>query len=287
MSRPYFRVSHTATLLTLVLLTLSALLSLPALADPVSAEIATKMPRFLHPLPAGFTMYLTFMGTGFFDWTTPHPEIPNCFQQVCPGTYFFDQILDLDQAEQEAWRQEALVFWQDRFGIDPEDPAWEGRVTFFPFVADPRNDIRAYSMAGARIHRQGWKVLDGGWLLVVTDPAGVELGGEFAGTHVEANTVFSHGKYLIQARTRSGRYLADIAIDYKARGPISFVQGIPWVGNCEIFRTTIDGVETNWGSGQAQPNQVVEEFADGRVKQSYRNILTYGAGSGFGEPYPD
>lgn len=240
-----------------------------------------------HPLPDGFAMYLTFMGTGLYDWTLPHPEVPDCFQQLCVGEYFFDEILGLDEAEKQTWHEEALAFWENRFGIDPEAPEWAGRVSAIPFFADPRNEIRAYSMAGTRIHRRGWQVLDGGWLLIVTDPEGVELGGEYEGLHVAANTVFGYGKYLVQARTRHGRFLADIEIDYQARGPISFVQGFPWVGNCEVIRTKINGHPTQWGLGQAQPSQVVKEFPNGEVKLSYRNIITFGAGGGFGAPYPE
>ncbi len=248
-------------------------------------EPKDRISSIFHPLPEGFAMYLTFMGTGLYDWNSPHPEIPGCFQQLCVGEYFFDEILGLDDSEKRAWHNEALAFWSGRFGIDPYDPAWEGRVNAIPFFADPRNDIRAYSMAGTRIHREGWTVLDGGWLLIVTDPEGVELGGEYAGLHVGPNTVMGHGKYLIQARTRNGGFLADIALDYQARGPISFVQGFPWVGNCEVFRTTIDGETIDWGVGQAQPSQVVIPMPANEVKLSYRNIITFGAGGGFGEPF--
>lgn len=258
-----------------------------AISPSGEAKAPEKLGRLFHPLPEGFSMYLTFMGTGLYDWESPHPEIPNCFRQLCVGDYFFDEILGLDEAAKQEWYEEAVIIWSTRFGIDPEDPQWAGRVTAIPFYADPRNDIRAYSMAGTRIHRHGWHVLDGGWLLIVTDPNGIELGGEYSGLHVGPNTVFSRGKYLVQARTRHGRFLADIEIDYQARGPISFVPGLPFVGNCEIIHTTINGEPTSWGIGQAQPSQVALETSTGEVKLSYRNILTWGAGGGFGEPFSE
>ena len=270
-------------------LTLFGLLALTLLviSPPVEAEAPDKHGWLFHPLPEGFTMYMTFMGTGLYDLESPHPEIPSCSQQLCVGDYFFDEILGLDEAAKEDWYQQAVTIWSTRFGIDPDDPQWAGRVTAIPFYADPRNEIRAYSMAGTRIHRQGWEVLDGGWLLIVTDPEGVELGGEYAGFHVGPNTVFGRGKYLVRARTRHGRFLADIEIDYQARGPIGFAPGFPFVGNCEIISTTINGESVNWGLGQAQPSQVALLMPTGESKLSYRNILTYGAGGGFGEPFPN
>ena len=262
-------------------------LALLVTSPPAEAMAPDKHGWLFHPLPEGFTMYLTFMGTGLYDLESPNPEIPNCFQQLCVGDYFFDEILGFDDAAKEDYYQQAVTIWSTRFGINPEDPQWVGRVSAIPFYADPRNNIRAYSMAGTRIHRQGWEVLDGGWLLIVTDPEGIELGGDYAGLHVGPNTVFSRGKYIVQARTRHGRFLADIEIDYQARGPIAFIPGLPFVGNCEIIGTTINGELVDWGLGQAQPSQIAVEVSTGESKMSYRNILTWGAGGGFGEPFPD
>jgi hypothetical protein len=43
-----------------------------------------------------------------------------------------------------------------------------------------------YSMAGERVPAEGWEVRDGGWQLVVIDPDGFELGGDFAGLTIPA-----------------------------------------------------------------------------------------------------
>lgn len=277
MSRPTQRTSVLVQALILVLVLLA----------PAAHANGPQSPPIFHPLPDGFSMYMTFMGTGLFDMTSPNPEVPNCFQQLCIGDYFFDVTLGWDAAEKQTFHEEALAYWYDRFGIDPQDPAWAGRVTTISFIADPRTNIRAYSMAGTRIPEAGWEVLDGGWMLIVTDPNGVDLGGEFAGVHVGPNSIFARGKYVVQARSKDGGFLADIVVDYQSRAPIEFIPGAPAVaGNCEIIRTTINGELTDWGSGHGQPSQLLIPTPTGETKVSYRNILTYGAGSGFGDPYP-
>ncbi len=239
-----------------------------------------------HPLPEGFTMFVTLMGTGLYDWTSPHPEVPNCFQQLCIGDYFFDEILGFDDAAKQAFHADALAHWQSRFGIDPTDPVWDGRVMAVPFLADPRVNMRAYSMAGFRIPPAGWTVHDGGWILIVIDPDGIELGGEFAGMYVPANTVFSRGKYVIETRPRTGAWQADVVIDYQARAPIPFVPGAPAMGNCEVLGATVGGEDLGWGPGHGQPSQLIVPMPSGEIKTSYRNVVTFGIGSGLGAPYP-
>lgn len=231
-------------------------------------------------LPDGYSHYLTYIANGSFPANDPHPVIPNCQGAVCATDYFQTHIMNRDQATIDQLTNQAASFYLNRFGVDVTDPANIGRVQFFNFMLDPRLEYRAYHVSGKKPPTEGWVVRDGGWILLITDPNGFTLGGEFSGATVPAGTMFFYGEYNIHASS-SNSSNEDIIISYRSGSPIvaNPFGLIPFA--CEISTATIAENFPNGTEGLAQgfsgplaPNQ------QGILVGNTRNTLTFSDNGG-------
>jgi hypothetical protein len=168
-------------------------------------------------------------------------------------------------AEIEQNRADALAFFAQRYGLDPE--AQDG-LEFADFMLDPRNEYRAYVVSGETVSSEGWVVRDGGWRLEVTAPDGVTLGGEFEGTHMSQGSFLVFGDYNIDIPNGE-----PIIIHYESGGPI-----IPTEEGM-MFRCDLTHPE--WGEGLAQGISAPQTLEDGRTHANIRNVLTF---PGLGDP---
>lgn len=129
-------------------------------------------------------------------------------------------------AEIEQDRANAIEFFQQRFGIDVVD---NENVMFTSFTFDPRNEYRAYVVAGRDVPPEGWVVRDGGWSVAVTNPDGLTLGGEYEGVQVPQGSMMVFGDYNIDVPGED-----PIIIHYQSGGPIIPTdQGIQF--HCELI----------------------------------------------------
>lgn len=177
------------------------------------------------------------------------------------GMYFFKQVLGLTDQQIEARRNAAIKFYNQRFGIDVNNPG----VYFTGFQIDPATDYRAIMMTGKNNNPgKGYPVLEGGFIVVVTDPAGLDLEGEFQGTHVPAGTVFAaEGTYLIQR----GHDQKDIVINFQSRGP-NMPVGTGLAVNCEVSHP-------EWGNGVGWGYFELHKLKNGQISAQGRNVLTF------------
>ncbi|ESS66712.1 hypothetical protein MGMO_177c00030 [Methyloglobulus morosus KoM1] len=143
------------------------------------------------------------------------------------GMSFFKNELGLTDQQIENKRQSAIMFFSKRFGIDVTDT----KVVFNGFEADPATDYRVIMMTGEENNSsKGFPILEGGFIVAVMDSAGLDLGGEFEGTHVPAGTVFAaEGVYIV----KRGGHKKDIFINFQSIGPNQPV-GTGLVVNCEV-----------------------------------------------------
>lgn len=180
------------------------------------------------------------------------------------GVDFFKNVLGLSDEEIEESRQQAIAFYQQRFGLDVNDP----RLYFTGFQIDPAVNYRAVMISGEirrTPRRDGYPIVDGGWGLAVMDPEGVDLGGEFEGVHVPAGTLFAKGTYLI----KGGKHGKDITVNYRSRGPMQPV-GTGGVIDCEISHPDLgQGVAWGYFELHALPNNL--------TTAQVRNVLTFPA----------
>ena len=82
------------------------------------------------------------------------------------------QVLKFTPSQKAQFRQEALALFQSRFGFtDPESEPTRLRVGLFQ--VNEAADLRAVVLSGERhVPRKGFRVLDGGLMITVIDPAG-------------------------------------------------------------------------------------------------------------------
>ncbi|MFT7560032.1 MAG: hypothetical protein ACI93R_001947 [Flavobacteriales bacterium] len=234
----------------------SALPSLPAFADGKSPSQSS---------PDNLGKVFTFIATRPFD------SVDGTFfldgMVGGDGMAFFKDVMGYSDEQIDQNRLDAIDFFQERFGLDAvNDP----RLYLTGFQIDPAADYRAVLASGNEKTRNGYPILDGGWAVAVVDPAGIELGGEFAGTVVPAGTMFAAGGSYVLKRDR-GYGHSDIIIDYQSRGPMQPV-GTGGVINCEVTSAEF-GKGVAWGYFEFHP------LANGQVAAQVRNVVTF---PGFG-----
>lgn len=216
------------------------------------------------PTPDGYDKVFTFMANGVTD-------ITDTGQQEDPIAWFQEGVMGRTPAEVEADRQAALDLFSSRFGVDAEN---DPRIFFTPFALTPEVGYRAYTSSGERVNRRGWEVRDGGWAAFVVDPAGITLGGEFAGQQVGPNTAFVWGDYNIAKSTYWGYVYDEEIIHYFSQEPISIQPDNSLKFNCQLN-------SDRHGPGIAQGIQdpVFDPIA-GTTTWNTRNILTFNANGG-------
>lgn len=232
-----------------LLLTLGALLLTPALAaGPVVGPPS--------PTPEPFDGYVVAMANG----------IHNPAEFFVVGDAFLRDVMSFSSAEIADLAAEADAFFQQRFGAGNGDPGW----VFFPFYFGENIDYRVHTFGGRRVPPEGWPMRDGGFALVAVDPAGVTLGGDFAGLTVPAGTVLAFGFYKIQIPAPGPGAPAPepIVFHYRSADPMLTTSVGTAVLGCEIFSDEL-------GSGTAQGIASQILLPDGTAQANFRNVMTF------------
>ena len=107
-----------------------------------------------------------------------------------------------DEIDAEA--NKAKAWFKQRFGIDVDDPANADRLDFFVLTTDSRMNFRAYYLSGHHAPPEGHPIRDGAFNVVITDPNGFTLGGDFPGQHAPQNSFVSFGQYNIVITNPAG-----------------------------------------------------------------------------------
>ncbi len=189
--------------------TMKLILSFVLLFTTVSTSaLAGNSRKFSPPIPDGFDQALLFIADGVIDTSisSPAPEFTGCEGLLCEGDLFQTEIMKRSPEEVIQFRYEAIEFFKARFGLDAEDPALVGRIVFRSFATNPQWGYRVQYFAGRRVDADGWKVRDGGYMIQVLDPNGIELGGEFNGVTARQNSIVFYGNYNILTEGRHRPY---------------------------------------------------------------------------------
>ncbi|MGB0514627.1 MAG: hypothetical protein ACPGJE_07280 [Wenzhouxiangellaceae bacterium] len=231
--------------------------------------------------PDGFDDLLVYLQNGIFDPAAPHPVIPGCAGGICDGNYFQEVFQGRTTAEVEALEAQAKSFFFERFGIDVDDPAMAGRAVLQRFLLDPRAEYRAYVISDVYVPPEGFVINDGGWLLIITDPNGIELtSGPFAGQRIPAASLALFGEYQIEVQ-RGARVVRTIDLSYRSGSfVIPDANGLAHFG-CELKRGRLDEngffdlsvPRDGLAQGYAAP---FLDLGDGTVKANVRNTITIG-----------
>jgi len=110
------------------------------------------------------------------------------------GLNFQKNVMNRTNDEINELRQEAINFFNQRFGIDVETNT---SIIFTGYEMDPRINLKAFTVSGEKVPANGYPVDDGGWAIIITDPAGITLGGSWDGFHIPANSMLLFGEVVI------------------------------------------------------------------------------------------
>ena len=208
------------------------------------------------PTPDEFSKVMMFMANG---------------QTGLDGGEVFDfdefqfEVMGRSQAEVDQNLQDAKDFYLQRFGLDVDnDPG----LFLQPFALSRDARYRAYMISDDRVPSAGWEVRDGGYALVVVDPAGRTLGGEFAGQFAPAGSVAAFGDYNILKVNHGGQAFGEIVMSYRSQVMIQ-----PEADGTVTFACLLSSDEYGEGLAQGSARTVVD--GDGVLTYNYRNVLTF------------
>ena len=254
--------------LTILVLLLSA--SSLVLADKEKHENKGKN-EFVTP--DGFDKLVLYMGNGKFDpgFSEPRPGV-FCEGLFCDGTFFQKDIMGRTDAEILELRETAKTHFYDFFGIDVDDPAMVGRISFDLFMVNPDFQYRVHALSGEQVPSEGWIIRDGGYSLTITDPAGIALGGESTGLHAAQGAGGFFGNYNILTTDKHGNANGELIIHYASETPT-----VPLANGDFYFKCAMFNDEWGEGIGMGIMNFIPRD--DGLVRGNVRNVLTFAPAS--------
>ena len=160
-------------------------------------------------------------------------------------------------------RSLAIEHFEQAFGIDVDDLVYQGKLLFSPFILSEDMAYRIYSLSGAWVPTSGFYMADGGWLIMVTDPNGIEVDGRT----IPVGSMAVYGEYYAIPENEGGVEGDPIIVHYQA--DIFIVPG--FYGQtpilCDIFHP-------EWGWGKAQGiAQLTPDI--GGFNANTRNVWTF------------
>lgn len=233
----------------MILVTLAALLG--AACDDRGPD-----PAGAAPAPAGYSGYIVYIADGVWDPADPSVTTPTLADHARTTWGFSDGEFDQFNAD-------ARSFYSQRFGVDLDDPANAERLSVVTYVADDRVRYRVVTMANHEVPPEGWPVSDAGYLVTIVDPAGFELGGEFAGVFVPTGVTMVYGRY--QFETDRGE---SIAIAFQSLTPY-LTDGF----GIGAFRCGL--ASEALGAGEAFGAFHLAQLPNGEFSSTVRNVLTF------------
>lgn len=180
------------------------------------------------------------------------------------GERFFQEVLDFNSADVEDYRQDAIEFFAERFGVDAEE---QDGFIFTGYEVNPGINLRAYSVSGVNVPEEGWVVEDGGFGVFVTNPEGITLGGDWDGFVIPVGSVLFYGDYVIQASTKQGNP-RPFRISYKSDIPFMADQFGAGQIRCQV-------TSEEFGGGGAGGIARFVPMADGRLQLDVRNVISF------------
>jgi hypothetical protein len=220
--------------------------------------------------PNGFKKLALYLGTGLFDpkIDEPRPGVTGCTGVFCDGEFFQQNIMHRTPAETEEIKNQAKAYYLKQFGIDVDDPALSGRITFDMFMVNPDFQYRVHALSDEPVSGDGWIIRDGGFRLSIIDPKGVALGGNNSGLMAPQGSMMFFGNYNILAADKHGKPKKEIIVFYK-----SINAGEPLPNGSFVFRCNM--FNQQWGEGLGLGTMLFIPQKDGRIRANARNVLTF------------
>lgn len=220
--------------------------------------------------PSDFNKLSIYMATGLFDpnVSSPLPGVTGCTGVFCDGEFFQYNISHRTPAQVAAIESGAKQYFLDQFGINVDDPALANRVMFKMFMVNPDFEYRLYELSGENVSKDGWIIRDGGYMLAVLDPNGIELGGVQAGTTVPKGAMAFYGNYNILKTNKSGKPTGELIVYYQSIYP-----GITLPDGSFSFKCAVFNSKLGEGLGLGTINTIPQ--SNGLIRGNARNVITF------------
>ena len=166
----------------------------------------------------------------------------------------------------------ATAHFENTFNIDIAELESQGQVLFAPFILSNDMEYRVYSLSDTWVPSSGFQMADGGWLLMVTDPNGIEINGE----QIPAGSFSVYGEYYAIPENQAGNTSDPIIVHYQSDRFIvtGFYGETPIL--CDVFHP-------DWGWGKAQGVSFLLPDIGG-MNANTRNVWTF-TGDDNSRPY--
>lgn len=222
-------------------------------------------------------------GYAQFGVLMANAEVP--LEMVAPvdGEKFHREIMGRDDDEYETVREEAIAFFEERFGIENVDQ--DPNFVFRSYQVEPFSNYRMYQFTDENVPTSGWEVRDGGWMAVVINPEGYTYeGGWFDGVWSPPGTFMTYGDYNILTDDCGDEVECDdpreIRVRYESRCPVE-VEG-PELPEALSFSWSCDLYSEDFGFGLGQGIAEPKLSDDGKSFQyNARNVWTFSELGGF------
>ena len=205
--------------------------------------------------------YGLFIADGTFDPLDP---------DVVPPTFedFFVDALGWPASDVDRAREDARRFFADSYGLDVDAGVTEGRLQWLEYRVDPRANYRVYALPERVVPPEGWPIREVTMSVLVIDPAGMELGGPYAGVWVPPGPVAATGWYQIDGVDPDGDP-ESIEIAFHTDG---------------VMGTTVDGrgllfcamESEQLGTGLGHVTTEILQTSDGWLQFDFTNVQDWG-----------
>lgn len=215
--------------------------------------------------PEEYDHFIVFVANGVYPETEP--------QGLFDDLSAFTDVNGMTLQEIEDWKDDKLSLLADINGIvDPEN---DPNLGVFIGTTNPAIDYHVAFFSGRKVPPSGWQVREAFLTVVVTNPAGYTLGGEFAGVHVPAGTIVGGGGiYNIEVTDKFGDPTGEeVVIDFTTVQPVEPVTG----GRAAFF---CDVENDELGVGLAQGVNALVPIGGGMVQANVRNVFTFNEDGG-------
>lgn len=155
------------------------------------------------------------------------------------GVDFLENEIGVDVNQEAA---DTKAFIAERFGIDVDSMLAQGRVSFDNWELKQDILCRARVLSGAYVPEEGLPFRSGGYALIVTDPNGIVMGGEFAGVVLEAGAGVGKGYWTVTKKNNR-----KLRLGWKTKIPLNRP-----ISKSPLFYTDVwdlDGPQTGTGTG--------------------------------------
>ena len=228
--------------------------------------------------PDSFDGFLVFVADG---------EIPVNEPPAAAASTFFTNVMCWDEVEFADWKAGRFDILEARFGLDLaaaeaalnlNSVIYADNDLFIQVVeTNPGLNYRAVAVGDREVPPEGWTNREGAIQVVVTNPNGLDLGGDFAGQHVPPGTFFAGGIYNVEVTDEDGPTGEELVLNFVSSRPIVPEPDFTFAFFCELDSELF----SNGGlaQGTAQLPVVIREGVP-FLKANFRNILTFSEDAG-------